>query len=171
MRRARRLPLEELAPYLWEMPKVRPGEPRPTAQPIDWQQVFGNDHPVEIEVGFGKGLFILNAALAFGCTFLVIFFSGFYEHGPKWIWTGFVPHGVPLWLAPLIWVIEFFGTLVKPFSLTVRLTANMTAGHIILAVLMGFLTIELSQLGASALGVYPASAFGYLAITAFEIAR
>src|SRR5262249_41749640 len=33
-------------------------------EPIDWKYVFGNDHPVEIEVGFGKGLFLLNAALA-----------------------------------------------------------------------------------------------------------
>ncbi len=64
MRRAKRLPLEELAPYLWEMPKVRPGEPAPRAEPIDWKHVFGNDHPVEVEVGFGKGLFLLNAALA-----------------------------------------------------------------------------------------------------------
>jgi tRNA (guanine-N7-)-methyltransferase len=64
MRRARRLPLEELAPYLWEAPKVRPGEPLPKSEPIDWKQVFGNDRPVEIEVGFGKGLFLLNAAMA-----------------------------------------------------------------------------------------------------------
>jgi F-type H+-transporting ATPase subunit a len=115
-------------------------------------------------------VFLLNAGLAFGCTFLVIVGAGFAEHGPKWIWTGFVPHGVPLWLAPLIWVIEVIGTFVKPFSLTIRLTANMTAGHIILAVLMGFLLIGTSQLGAAAFGVYPASAFGYLAISAFEIA-
>src|SRR5918911_17609 len=64
MRRARRLPLEELAPYLWETPKARPGQPPPPTEPIDWTRVFGNDHPVEIEVGFGKGLFLLNAALA-----------------------------------------------------------------------------------------------------------
>jgi tRNA (guanine-N7-)-methyltransferase len=63
MRRAKRLPLEELSPYLWEVPRVRPGEPLPAAEPIDWNQLFGNDHPVEIEVGFGKGLFLLNAAM------------------------------------------------------------------------------------------------------------
>jgi tRNA (guanine-N7-)-methyltransferase len=32
--------------------------------PLSWTDVFGNDHPVEVEVGFGKGLFLLNAALA-----------------------------------------------------------------------------------------------------------
>ncbi len=64
MRRAKRLPLDQLAPYLWDAPRVRPGEPLPAVEPIVWNQVFGNDHPVEIEVGFGKGLFLLNAALA-----------------------------------------------------------------------------------------------------------
>jgi tRNA (guanine-N7-)-methyltransferase len=32
--------------------------------PLDWREVFGNDHPVELEVGFGKGLFLLTAAQA-----------------------------------------------------------------------------------------------------------
>jgi tRNA (guanine-N7-)-methyltransferase len=54
--RARRLPLEELAPYLLEAPE-------PPA-PLAWQHVFGNPHPVEVEVGFGKGLFLLTAAQA-----------------------------------------------------------------------------------------------------------
>ena len=56
MRRVRRLPLEELAPYLLPVPD-------PPA-PIDWAALFGNDHPVELEVGFGKGQFLLTAALA-----------------------------------------------------------------------------------------------------------
>ena len=116
------------------------------------------------------GVFLSNAGLAFGCTLFVILGAGFAEHGWKWIWTGFVPHGVPGWLSPLIWFIELVGTIVKPFSLTIRLTANMTAGHIILAVLMGFLTLKFADLGGAAFGVYPASALGYLAISAFEIA-
>ena len=56
LRRARRLPLEELAPYLLEVPAA------PAL--LDWQAVFGNAGPVEIEVGFGKGLFLLTAAQA-----------------------------------------------------------------------------------------------------------
>jgi tRNA (guanine-N7-)-methyltransferase len=56
LRRARRLPLEELAPYLLEAPAA--------PAPLDWQAVFGNAAPVEIEVGFGKGLFLLTAAQA-----------------------------------------------------------------------------------------------------------
>lgn len=115
-----------------------------------------------------SGVFTLNAGLAFGCTFLVIVGSGVIEHGPKWFWTGFVPHGVPWWLTPLIWAIEIVGVVIKPFSLTIRLTANMTAGHIILAVLGGFLLMMGASVGAS-IGA-GASAIGYLAITAFEIA-
>jgi F-type H+-transporting ATPase subunit a len=114
------------------------------------------------------GTFMLNVGLAFGWTWLLILGSGLAEHGPKWLWTGFVPHGVPWWLTPLIWAIEVVGVVIKPFSLTIRLTANMTAGHIILAVLGGFLLLMAHGVGAS-IGA-GASAFGYLAITAFEIA-
>jgi len=115
------------------------------------------------------GVFLLNAGLAFGCTFVMIVGSGLKEHGAKWLWTGFVPHGVPWWLTPLIWAIEIVGVVIKPFSLTIRLTANMTAGHIILAVLMGFLTLALDSLVVSGV-VKVASGLGYMAITAFEIA-
>ena len=56
MRRAKRLPLEELAPYLLAPPE--------SPSHLNWLQVFGNDQPVELEVGFGKGLFLLNACQA-----------------------------------------------------------------------------------------------------------
>lgn len=58
MRRARRLSPEELAPYLLEVPVEEP--PRV----LDGRDVFGNEHPVEVEVGFGKGLFLLTASQA-----------------------------------------------------------------------------------------------------------
>ncbi|WP_246539501.1 tRNA (guanosine(46)-N7)-methyltransferase TrmB [Telmatocola sphagniphila] len=53
----KRLPLEELQPY--SFPEAVRGEAPP---PVDWQQVFGNSNPVEVEVGFGKGLFLLTAS-------------------------------------------------------------------------------------------------------------
>jgi tRNA (guanine-N7-)-methyltransferase len=56
VRRVKRLPLEELAPYLLAVPEQ--------AAPLDWHAVFGNDRRVEIEVGFGKGLFLLTSAQA-----------------------------------------------------------------------------------------------------------
>jgi tRNA (guanine-N7-)-methyltransferase len=67
VRKPRRLSAEELAPYVWELPPaargrwgIRPGSATPT--PIDWRELFGNENPVEVEVGFGKGLFLLTAA-------------------------------------------------------------------------------------------------------------
>jgi tRNA (guanine-N7-)-methyltransferase len=57
VRRAARLPLEQLQPYLLDPPLAEAGE-----FSLRWSEVFGNDHPVEMEVGCGKGLFLLNAA-------------------------------------------------------------------------------------------------------------
>jgi tRNA (guanine-N7-)-methyltransferase len=69
VRRTPRLPLEALQPYLLEAPAAsarRPRTPPDTecVQPFNWRQIYGNDSGVEIEVGFGKGLFLLNAAQA-----------------------------------------------------------------------------------------------------------
>ena len=44
---------------------------------------------------------------------------------------------------------EFLGTLVKPFSLAVRLCANMTAGHILLGVVIGFVAMATAAMGAA----------------------
>ncbi|MSQ96683.1 MAG: tRNA (guanosine(46)-N7)-methyltransferase TrmB [Gemmataceae bacterium] len=68
MRTSRRLPLESLAPYLVDVPHpgfVPPDSPllAPTP-PIDWRLLFDNDHPIEIEVGFGKGLFLFTQGQA-----------------------------------------------------------------------------------------------------------
>jgi tRNA (guanine-N7-)-methyltransferase len=56
VRRGRRLSLEELAPYLLEIPDAE--------VPLSWPAIFGNDHPIEIEIGFAKGLFLLTASAA-----------------------------------------------------------------------------------------------------------
>jgi len=111
----------------------------------------------------------VNAGLSFGITFCVgILGAGIWEKGPIGFLKGLVPGGVPLALWPLLFVIELVGLLVKPFALMIRLTANMTAGHIILAVLGGFLTMGFVSVGAS-IGI-AASFFGFFAITVFEIA-
>jgi tRNA (guanine-N7-)-methyltransferase len=56
MRRSKRLPLEQLAPYLLEPP---------FPEPLSWHALFGNERPVEVEVGFGKGSFLLHAAMKY----------------------------------------------------------------------------------------------------------
>src|SRR5262249_8886200 len=67
VRGPKRLPPEQLAPYLLEVfppPGPPAAAPPPPADPLDWGRGFGNDRPVELEVGFGKGLFLLTAARA-----------------------------------------------------------------------------------------------------------
>jgi tRNA (guanine-N7-)-methyltransferase len=59
VRRSKKLPLEDLAPYL--LPDVPRGAPAP---PIAWPDLFGNGNPVEVEVGFGKGLYLTTAGAA-----------------------------------------------------------------------------------------------------------
>ncbi len=62
-----------------------------------------------------------------------------------WLRT-FLPKGIPFALAPLIVPIEMISFLSKPFSLTVRLVANMTVGHIMLKIIAGFV-VALGALG------------------------
>src|SRR6516225_1892190 len=62
------MPLEALQPYLLCVPHpgvLQPGSPLlAPVPPLDWRELFGNDHPVEIDVGFGKGLFLLTQGQA-----------------------------------------------------------------------------------------------------------
>ncbi len=71
---------------------------------------------------------------------------GFMKHGFGFLKL-FVPHGVPGLLVPLVVLIEVISFLSRPISLSVRLFANMLAGHITLKVFAGFVT-SLSALGA-----------------------
>jgi tRNA (guanine-N7-)-methyltransferase len=68
VRKGSRLPPEALRPYTIELPPPRIGAPdeRPVdaPEPFDWPAVFGNDRPMEIEVGSGKGLFLVTAGQA-----------------------------------------------------------------------------------------------------------
>jgi F-type H+-transporting ATPase subunit a len=80
----------------------------------------------------------VTGGLAF-IAFILIQASGMKAHGFVRYWKDLVPHGVPPLLFPLVWLIEFFGLFTKPFALTVRLFANMTAGHAILAILFSFM--------------------------------
>ncbi len=50
----------------------------------------------------------------------------------------FLPSGVPTWMAPAIFLIELFSFLIRPITLSVRLFANMVAGHVLLKVVAGF---------------------------------
>ncbi len=69
-------------------------------------------------------------------TLLGIIVVGTVKQGPFWIIKGIVPSGVPVFLFPLLWVIELIGIFIKPFALTIRLFANMTAGHIVIIIFL-----------------------------------
>lgn len=67
MRKRRRLSPDEIAPYVLEISAARPNGPSSVGEGlprIDWRALFGNEHPVEVEVGFGKGLFLVSAGMS-----------------------------------------------------------------------------------------------------------
>jgi len=99
--------------------------------------------------------FTSHIAVTLALALFVFVFStgvGFYTHGFKFL-KFFVPEGVPVWLLPLLVPIEIISYLSRPVSLSVRLFANMTAGHVMWEVFAGFmllLTASLGVLGAFA---------------------
>jgi F-type H+-transporting ATPase subunit a len=80
---------------------------------------------------------IVTAALAFLVFFTVLIY-GFYKNGLKFLKL-FVPSGIPIFILPLVVFIEIFSFFLRPISHSVRLFANMLAGHIALAVFAGFI--------------------------------
>jgi len=84
--------------------------------------------------------FALAAVIFIGITII-----GFVNHGVGYLKL-FIPSGVPLFLLPLIVVIEIISYLSRPVSLSVRLFANMMAGHTMLKVFGGFV-ISLGLIG------------------------
>src|SRR3954465_7129881 len=89
---------------------------------------------------------IVTAALALLVFFTVLIY-GFYKNGMKFF-SIFVPHGVPGYILPLVVFIEVLTFFLKPVSHSVRLFANMLAGHIALKVFAGFVAMLGVSLGA-----------------------
>jgi len=84
--------------------------------------------------------FVLASFIFIGVTII-----GFIKHGISYLKL-FVPSGVPLVLMPLIVIIEIISYLSRPISLSVRLFANMMAGHTMMKVFGGFV-ISLGIIG------------------------
>jgi F-type H+-transporting ATPase subunit a len=87
---------------------------------------------------------IITFALA-AFVFLGVTLLGFIKHGVKFLKL-FVPSGVPVVMLPLLVVIEVISYLTRPLSLSVRLFANMMAGHTMLKV-FGAFVVALGLLG------------------------
>lgn len=80
--------------------------------------------------------FTITGVLAL-MSFAIVLIVGFWKHGFHFF-SLFVPHGTPLPMIPLLFVVELMSFLIRPFSLALRLFVAMTAGHILLKVLGGF---------------------------------
>jgi F-type H+-transporting ATPase subunit a len=109
---------------------------------------------------------IITAALAI-TVFLTVLIYGLIRHGLHFF-NLFVPKGVPIYILPMIVAIEILSFISRPISHSVRLFANMLAGHIALKVFAGFIILLGGALGALgwAGGVLPFAMI--VALTALE---
>ena len=82
----------------------------------------------------------MTGALAL-LTLALIIVSGLIVQGPAGYIKHMIPAGTPLPLVPMLIFIETLSTLVKPAALTIRLGANMMAGHIVILVMISFIFI------------------------------
>jgi F-type H+-transporting ATPase subunit a len=80
-------------------------------------------------------------------VFFTVMIYGFYKNGLKFLKI-FVPSGIPIFILPLVVFIEIFSFFLRPISHSVRLFANMLAGHIALKVFAGFVAMLGVSLGA-----------------------
>jgi F-type H+-transporting ATPase subunit a len=110
---------------------------------------------------------IVTATLALLVFFIVLFY-GLYKNGLKFFKL-FVPSGVPIFVIPIVVPIEVISFFLKPVSHSVRLFANMLAGHIALKVFAGFVAMLGVSLGAIGWvgGVLPLALT--VALTALEL--
>ena len=95
-------------------------------------------------------------------TFFVTQLAGMRAQGAVGYWTHLVPAGVPAWLYPIVLIVEILGLFSKPFALTMRLFANMLAGHIVIYFLIA-LTVMIT------IYVWPVSVAFALAIYMLEL--
>ncbi len=86
------------------------------------------------------GNIAVTAALA-GISFIATQFGGIQKHGFVAYFKGLIPSGMPIAILPLIVVVEIIGLFTKPFSLCIRLFANMIAGHVVIFSLIGLIFI------------------------------
>lgn len=100
-------------------------------------------------------------------VFVAVILFGFINHGVKFL-SMFVPSGVPWWILPLIIPIELVSFFVRPLTLSVRLFANMMAGHIMLKIIAGF-AVAAAGMGGIGIAVGFAPAFLGMLMLLFEL--
>jgi F-type H+-transporting ATPase subunit a len=123
---------------------------------------WGNTHWAKIG-GTATGNISINFGLAL-IAFIIINNHGIKENGVGG-WMHHFLGGAPLYMAPIMVPVEILGAIIKPCALALRLTANMFAGHTLMAILFSFGALALSManswlamLGVSAVSVAFATA-------------
>jgi F-type H+-transporting ATPase subunit a len=96
-------------------------------------------------------------------VFLVVQVSGMVKHGPVRYFRSFVPPGVPLIVSFFMVPVELVSQLAKPFSLALRLFANMFAGHAVMLLILSLIFIFRSYL------ILPLPVLGNTIILIFEV--
>ncbi|BBM89649.1 ATP synthase subunit a [Spirochaetota bacterium] len=98
----------------------------------------------------------VNVTAAFACvTLAAMVVGGIVRNGALGFFKLFVPAGVPTFLVPVLFVLEFVGLFIKPFALTIRLFANLLAGHIVIFSILGvIITFGLFGLPILGLGLF-----------------
>ena len=91
---------------------------------------------------------------------MVMFGAGIAYNGPIGFIKSFMPPGVPVFILPILFLIEIMGLFVKAFALCMRLFANMLAGHAVIAVFLVLITSLL---------IAPISVLGAVAISMLEL--
>jgi F-type H+-transporting ATPase subunit a len=104
----------------------------------------------------------VTAALAI-MSLVMIQVGGIREHGLKHHLQNLIPHGIPIWLLPIMIPVEIMGQFTKPFALCIRLFANMAAGHIVILSFLSMIFILKS------LFISPISVFFALFISLLEL--
>jgi len=99
--------------------------------------------------------------------FLAVTVIGIFRHGFHFLRL-FFPEGAPWWTAPILVPIELVSYLSRPISLSVRLFANMTVGHVLLKVIAGFV-ISLGSI-FFLLGAFPLIALVGITVLEFLVA-
>lgn len=138
---------------------------------LDLQHLIGSfwgDPGFAVIGGTPTGRLAVTGALAL-IAFILWHINSFRQIGFKG-WAEHFLGGGPLYLAPIMVPVELMGTFVKPFALALRLFANMTAGHVLLAVIIGFTLKGFGNLGiVGGTPIALASIAGGVAIMFLEI--
>jgi F-type H+-transporting ATPase subunit a len=114
--------------------------------------------------GLGSATSNINTTAALALVvFFVVQIVGVLQHGLRGYLSTLIPHGIPLPIALFMLPVEIIGQLAKPFSLAIRLFANMFAGHAVMLMILSLIFIFKSYL------ILPLPVIGNAAVLAFEI--